>query len=70
MRYWESLETARGGGGVDTKAPAKAGRIWKMKNDPSPSTAQVIWRSRYNLPSTGYAASGNIVQAEADARRA
>lgn len=68
MRYWESLTQLAEKGGLDTQRLAKDGRNW-IKNDPAPATTQTIWRSRYNLARME-ATSGDIMLAEADARKA
>jgi len=68
MRYWERLATFAELGRLDAKRLAIAGRRW-IDHDASAPTSQFIWRSRYNLARME-GATGNLVQAEADAHRA
>ncbi|MDF4001967.1 hypothetical protein P3W33_00960 [Luteibacter sp. PPL552] len=68
MRYWEQLAQLSEGGCPDPRRVAQAGRRW-IDHDSSPPTAQVKWRSRYNLARME-AAGGDLVQAVEDADRA
>ncbi|SEM92697.1 hypothetical protein SAMN02800694_2167 [Luteibacter sp. UNCMF331Sha3.1] len=68
MRYWERLTELAEDGGVDTRRLANAGRRW-IDHDGMHAGSQVVWRSRYNLARME-AASGNLEQAERDARKA
>lgn len=70
MRYWEELakRAERQCTGLDAKRLSELGRRW-IANDGALPTEQTRWRSMYNLARID-AASGNLVLAEADARRA
>ena len=68
MRYWEQVAAFAESGCVDAKRLVSAGRQW-ITNDPVPASAQLKWRSLYNLARMN-AAAGHLELAEADAHKA